>query len=188
MQMQKQQQIPELKAHYLSTVVPELMKSKKYTNLHQVPGIEKVVINSGINASQDKKWVDEVAGDIAAITGQKPVITRARQSISNFKVRQGMPLGVKVTVRGNTMYNFLLKLIAVALPSIRDFRGISRKLDGKGNYTIGVADHSIFPEIRVDSNRSTIGMDITIVTSADSDVDGRELLEMIGMPFRKVSN
>jgi large subunit ribosomal protein L5 len=178
-------QQPALKKFYLETIAPDLMKSRKYKNKHQVPVVEKIVINSAINASADKKWIDEVLNDIASITCQRPVITKAKDSISNFKVRKGMPLGVKVTLRGPRMYDFLLRLIAVALPSIRDFRGISRKFDGGGNYTVGIADHSIFPEIRVDSNRANIGMDITIVTSAKTDEEGRQLLEAFGMPFRK---
>lgn len=184
--MQRKQ--PELKEHYLKTVVPTITESRKYKNRHMVPQIEKVVINSGINSSQDKKWVDEVIADIAAITGQRPVITKARDSISNFKVRKGMPVGVTLTLRGANMYNFLQRLICVALPMIRDFRGISRKLDGRGNYNLGIADHSIFPEIKVDSNRSSIGMDIAIVTTAKTDAEGRELLELMGMPFRKASS
>ena len=167
---------------------PQHVSPNGYKNIHQVPVIEKVVINSGTDAANDKTWVGEVAKDIEKIAGQKPVITKARKSISNFKVRQGMPLGVKVTMRGNVMYEFLMRFIAVALPGVRDFRGTANKLDGSGNYTIGITDHSIFPEITSDSNRKTIGMDVTIVTSAGNDKEAKALLMLLGMPFRKISS
>lgn len=177
---------PALKQHYREKVKKDLMESRGYKNGHQVPSILKVVINSAIDSSSDKSYATDLAKDIGLITGQKPVITKARKSISNFKLRQGMPNGVKVTMRGNAMYDFLYRLIGIALPSIRDFRGVAKKLDGRGNYTIGIEDHSIFPEITVDTNRSkNIGMDITIVTSANSDEEGVELLAGMGMPFRK---
>ncbi|HCJ12583.1 MAG: 50S ribosomal protein L5 [Verrucomicrobia bacterium GWF2_51_19] len=177
--------LPELKKHYLEVVVPELRKTRGYSNIHEVPAIEKIVLNTGIAASDEKNRIAEIEKELTAITGQKPIITKASKSISNFKLRQGMPNGVKVTLRGNAMYNFLLRLLAVALPAIRDFRGVSSKLDGHGNYSIGISDHSIFPEIQVDGNRKNIGMDITIVTTAKTNEDGFALLELMGMPFRK---
>ncbi|MDP0497007.1 MAG: 50S ribosomal protein L5 [Verrucomicrobiota bacterium JB024] len=181
--------VPTLKKSYLETVVPELRKNLGYTNVHQVPKIEKVVINSGLNASRDKAWVAEVQKEITTIAGQQAVVTKARQSVSNFKLREGMPNGVAVTLRGSKMYDFLYRFINIALPNIRDFRGVSQKLDGHGNYSIGITDSTIFPEISHDtSGRESIGMDITIVTSAPTDNEGRELLKLLGMPFRKPSS
>lgn len=168
--------------------MPELHKKLACKNIHQVPAIEKIVINSGINAESDKAWIAEVTKEITNIAGQKAVVTRSRKSIANFKLKENMPNGVMVTLRGERMYEFLYRLIAVAMPMIRDFRGLSRRLDGQGNYTIGIKDHTIFPEITVDTNRKNIGMDITIVTTAENDEHGRELLRMMGIPFRKDSN
>lgn len=179
---------PFLKKHYKEVVLPELQKALGYKNVHEVPAIEKIVLNSGINASRDKNWINDLAKEMGLIAGQKPVITRARKSISNFKVRQGMPLGAKVTLRGDRMYDFLYRMLVVALPAIRDFRGIPTKLDGRGNYNLGIEDHTVFPEINVDSNRPAIGMDVTIVTSAATDKEGRELLKLLGLPFRKPSS
>ncbi len=176
--------IPVLQAHYLEEVVPAIMKSRGYKNKHQAAVVQKVVINSGLGATLDKSAIDDTAKEITALTGQKPIITKARKSVSNFKVREGMPLGVKVTLRGSNMYEFLYRLIGIALPGIRDFRGVSRKLDGHGNFTLGIADHTIFPEIRVDSGKRTIGLDISIITSATNDDESLELLSLIGMPFR----
>lgn len=176
---------PVFRKFYKEQVVPELQKTRGYKNIHQVPAIEKVVINSGVSASLDKAAVTDTAKEIAAIAGQKPVITTARKSISNFKLREGMPIGVKVTLRGDRMYEFFYRLISVALPSIRDFRGVSHKLDGHGNYTLGIADHTIFPEVSIEQTKRVTGMDITIVTTADNDEDGRELLRLFGMPFRR---
>jgi large subunit ribosomal protein L5 len=176
---------PFLKKHYKEVVLPELQKALGYKNVHEVPALEKIVLNSGINASRDKNWINDLAKELGLIAGQKPVITRARKSISNFKVRQGMPLGAKVTLRGDRMYDFLYRMLVVALPAIRDFRGIPTKLDGRGNYNLGIEDHTVFPEINVDSNRQSIGMDVTIVTTAKTDNEGRELLKLMGLPFRK---
>lgn len=176
---------PALKKAYLEQIVPELMKSRGYKNVMQVPKIEKIVLNSGVGTNNDKNVINDIAKDIGLITGQKPVITRARKSISNFKLREGMPVGVKVTLRGNHMWEFLYRLITVSLPLIRDFRGINKKLDGRGNYTLGITDHTIFPEINVDTHKHTVGMDVCIVTSATSDDEGAELLTLLGMPFRK---
>lgn len=176
---------PILKKVYLEKIVPELMKSQGYKNTHQVPGIDKIVINSGIGTKHDKSFLEDAVRDIGRITGQKPVVTKARLSVSNFKLREGMPIGAKVTLRGDNMWQFLFRFINLALPAIRDFRGVANKLDGQGNYTIGVTDHTIFPEISTDSKNINLGMDITIVTSAQSDEEGRELLKLVGVPFRK---
>ena len=152
-----------------------------------MPNLEKIVISSGIRSENSKEWVQEVAKEISKISGQQPVITRARKSIANFKLREGQQNGVKVTLRGANMWDFLYKFIGIVLPSIRDFRGVGTRMDGAGNYNFGVADHTIFPEITVDPGRKNIGMDITIVTTAKDDKSGRELLRLLGMPFRKPS-
>ncbi len=177
--------IPALKKIYQDKVVAELKKNLGVENPHQVPNLEKIVISSGIRSECSKDWIQEVANEIAKISGQKPVITKAKKSIANFKLREGQPNGVKVTLRGERMWDFLYKLIAIVLPSIRDFRGIPGRLDGNGNYNYGIADHTIFPEVTVDPNRKNLGMDITIVTTAKTDDAGRELLRLLGMPFRK---
>ncbi len=179
---------PVLKKIYAEKVVPELKKILKVDNPHVLPNLEKIVISSGIRSESDKSWAGEVAKEIAKISGQQPVITKARKSIANFKLREGQPNGVKVTLRGANMWDFLYKFITVVLPCIRDFRGVGTRLDGAGNYNIGIADHTIFPEITVDPGRKNIGMDITIVTTAKDDNAGRELLRLLGMPFRKSSN
>ena len=177
---------PYLYQLYLDRIRPEMLEAHGWKNLHQVPKLEKIVINSGIKATKEKNWFEEVRKDITSIAGQKAVLTRATKSVSNFKLREGMPIGVRVTLRGARMYDFLLRLTAVALPNIRDFRGINRKLDGQGNYTLGIADHTIFPEINSDtSGKESIGMDITFVTSAQSDGTGFDLLKRFGMPFRR---
>jgi len=170
---------------YNKTIVPELIKARGYKNRHQVPVLQKVIINSGLNSSLEKNAAEETAGQIAAITGQKPVITKSKKSIANFKLREGLPIGVKVTLRGPAMYDFVYKLVSIVLPSIRDFRGVSSKMDGHGNYTLGITDHTIFPEVTIDSIKRTMGMDITFVTSATTDEEGRELIRLLGMPFRK---
>ncbi|MEC7801735.1 MAG: 50S ribosomal protein L5 [Verrucomicrobiota bacterium] len=180
--------IPELKSTYLNDAVPALRKAMGYKNIHQVPKIEKVVINSSFGAEMDKNSIQELRKDIASLAGQAPVIVKAKMSVSNFKLRQGMPVGIKVTLRGNQMWEFLLRLIAISLPNIRDFRGVPSKLDGQGNYTLGITDHSIFPEINVERQRVNIGMDISIVTSAGSDEEATELLRLLGVPFRKHSS
>ena len=177
--------IPVLKNTYLSEAVPALQKSLGYKNIHQVPKIEKVVINSSFGAEMDKNGVEELRKDIASLAGQEPVVVKAKMSVSNFKLRQGMPVGIKVTLRGNNMWEFLLRLIAIALPNIRDFRGVPTKLDGQGNYTLGIVDHSIFPEINVERQRVNIGLDICITTTAHDDEAGAEFLQLLGMPFRR---
>mgnify|MGYP002622005305 CR=1 FL=1 len=176
-----------LKQTYLEQIVPELMKEHGYKNRHEVPKLEKIVINSGYNASVDRSHPEAVIKDISLIAGQKAVTTKAKKSISNFKLREGMPVGCRVTLRGERMYDFIYRFVSVVLPLIRDFQGVSRKLDGKGNYTIGIADHSIFPEINTDSSKLQLGMDITFVTTAHTDEEGTSLLKLMGMPFRKPS-
>lgn len=176
---------PVFKTHYIEQVVPELKKSRGYKNPHEVPAVQKVVINSGLSADFDKAAIADTVRDISLIAGQKPVITKARKSIANFKLRAGMPVGVKVTLRGEQMYDFLYRMISIALPSIRDFRGVPKRLDGHGNYTLGIEDHTIFPEISIEGTKRTTGMDITIVTTADNDEEASELLKLMGMPFRR---
>ncbi|MGB0409261.1 MAG: 50S ribosomal protein L5 [Opitutales bacterium] len=177
-----------LKKVYADTVVPELKKKFGYANAHQVPGIKKIVINSGFSATADKNHITYVNEEIAKIAGQRPVTTKAKLSISNFKLREGQPIGCKVTLRGEAMYDFMMRLINIALPCIRDFRGVPAKFDGQGNYTLGVADHTIFPEVSAEGTTATIGMDISFATSAATDEEGRELLRLFGMPFRKSSS
>ena len=180
--------IPELKKIYIDEVAPALLKSRGLKNVHQVPKIEKVVLNSSFGAELDKNGIEELRKDMTALSGQAPIVIRAKMSVSNFKLREGMPVGIKVTLRGNVMWDFLLRLIAISLPNIRDFRGVPAKLDGSGNYTLGIIDHSIFPEINVERQRTNTGLDISIVTSACNDADGSELLKLLGMPFRKSSS
>ena len=177
-----------LQKQYTEKAIPELMKKFGFKNPHVVPAISKVVINSGFSATSDKNHVAYVHDEITKIAGQRPVITKAKLSISNFKLREGQPIGCKVTLRGDAMYDFLDRLIFIALPCIRDFRGVPAKLDGQGNYTLGISDHTIFPEVSADGTTATIGMDICINTSALNDEHGRELLSNLGMPFRKSSS
>lgn len=177
----------KLKEKYSKQVVPALTKEFEYSNVMQVPRLEKVVINMGLGeATSNAKVIDNGVKDLTTIAGQKPVINRARQSIATFKVRKGQPVGASVTLRGQRMYDFLSKLINIALPRIRDFRGLSPKsFDGRGNYSIGVKEQIIFPEINYESVDAIRGMDISIVTTARSDQEGRALLAHLGMPFRK---
>ncbi len=176
---------PFLKSLYKEQIIPSLIKELGYKNVFCVPKIEKIVINSAISSDSDKTQAQEVQNEISLIAGQKAVLTKAKKSISNFKLRQGMPVGAKVTLRGRNMYEFLLKFISIALPKIRDFRGISNKFDGRGNYTIGINDYTIFPEITIDRDKKVIGMDITFVTTAKTDKEGHILLSKFGMPFRR---
>ncbi len=171
---------------YKSDVIPKLKEKFGYRNPMQVPRLEKVIINMGLGEAIDNiKILDSAAEEIAVITGQKPVITKARKSISNFKLRAGVPIGMKVTLRRDRMYYFLDKLLAVALPRVRDFKGVSPKgFDGRGNYTLGVKEQIIFPEINYDKIDKIKGMNITIVTTARNDEEGLELLRLLGMPFR----
>jgi large subunit ribosomal protein L5 len=177
--------IPALKTQYLEQVSPALKESRGYKNPHQIPGLVKVTINSGFGTDLDKNQIADVVKDLATIAGQKPVTAKARKSVANFKLRQGQVVGAHVTLRGDAMWDFLYRLIAVALPTIRDFRGVPPRLDGKGNYTIGISDYSIFPEISVENVKRSLGFDITIVTTAETDAEGRELLSLLGMPFRR---
>jgi large subunit ribosomal protein L5 len=175
---------PRLYQRYLDEVRPGLMEKRKYKNVHQVPKIEKIVLNMGVSASLEKGAVDDAAKDLSMITGRKPVIAKARKSIANFKLREGQPIGCHVTLRRENMYEFFDRLVASALPRIRDFRGLSpRSFDGRGNYSLGVNDQTIFPEVDMDKVKRTQGMDITIVTTAESDGEALELLKMMGMPF-----
>lgn len=176
-----------LRENYENVVKPELIKSFNYTSVMQVPRIEKVVVNMGVgDAVFNPKVLDDAVEELTQITGQKPVITKAKNSISNFKLREGMPIGAKVTLRGERMYHFLEKLISIALPRVRDFRGISSNaFDGRGNYTVGIREQIIFPEISLDKVKKVRGMDIVIVTTAKTDQEGRALLSQLGMPFKK---
>lgn len=175
-----------LKQKYEKEVIPGLKSRFGYSNVMEIPKIKKVVINMGVgDATQDAKAIDSAVNDLTAISGQKPVVTKAKKSIAAFKVRAGMPVGCKVTLRGERMYYFLDKLFNIALPRIRDFRGTSTKsFDGRGNYTLGVRDQLIFPEINYDKVDKLRGMDIVIVTSAKTDEEAFELLKLMGMPFR----
>jgi len=180
--------VPSLKKLYLEHVVPELIKSRGYKNKHQVPKITKINLNTGIDADADKNQIADVARDMGSIAGQKPVLTKSRKAIASFKLREGQVVGCTVTLRGPAMWEFLQRLLAVALPSIRDFRGVPAKLDGQGNYNLGITDFTIFPEITVENVKKTMGLDITIVTTAKNDEEGRELLRLLGMPFRRVES
>lgn len=176
-----------MKDRFLNEVTPALMQKFNYTTVMQVPKIEKVVINMGVgDAVGNSKVIDTAVNDMQIIAGQKPVVTRAKKSIAGFKLRENMPIGVKVTLRGDRMYYFLDKLFNIALPRVRDFRGVSTKaFDGRGNYTLGVKEQLMFPEIEYDKVDKVRGMDIVIVTTAKSDEESRELLEQLGMPFTK---
>ncbi len=172
---------------YVSEVVPALKQKRRYGNIHEVPRLEKIVVNMGVSASLEKTAVEDAAKDLALITGRKPAISKSRHSIANFKLRHGQPIGCHVTLRRDVMYEFFDRLIAAALPRIRDFRGLSpRSFDGRGSYTVGVADQTIFPEIELDKIKRQQGMDITIVTSARTDAEALDLLKMLGMPFAEV--
>jgi large subunit ribosomal protein L5 len=176
--------IPTMKDKYDRTVVPALKSEHGYANPMQVPRITKVVINMSVNTKVDKDMLKAVADDLARISGQRPVITKAKNSISNFGLREGMSIGAKVTLRGVRMYEFLDRLINVALPRIRDFRGVSAKaFDGRGSYTLGLKEQTIFPEINPDNVKRSQGMDISIVTTAETDAEARALLKHLGMPF-----
>ena len=176
-----------LKDYYVSDVAPALMKKFGYKSVMQIPKLDKVVINVGAGEAKDNaKVIDAIMTDLAAITGQKPVICRAKKSVANFKLREGMPIGVKVTLRGERMYEFVNKLFNVAFPRVRDFRGISaNSFDGKGNYSTGIKEQLIFPEIEYDKIDKVRGMDINFITTAQTDEEGRELLSLLGAPFIK---
>ena len=180
----------KLKEQYQTEVLPALVKQFNYTSVMQAPRLEKIVVNMGVGeAISNAKVLDDAVADMTQITGQKPVITKAKKSIANFKLREEMPIGCKVTLRGDKMYDFLEKIIKVALPRVRDFRGISgSSFDGRGNYTFGLKEQIIFPEIDYDKISKVRGMDITIVTTAESDQEGYALLKEFGMPFKKEGN
>ena len=173
--------------NYNKNVKPSMMKTFQYTSVMQVPRLEKIVINMGVgDAMQNSKALDAAVSELAQITGQKPVITKAKKSIANFKLREGVAIGCKVTLRGERMYEFYDKLVSVSLPRVRDFRGLPRNsFDGRGNYTLGIKEQLIFPEINYDKIFKIRGMDIVIVTTANSDEEGLELLSLLGFPFRK---
>lgn len=175
-----------LKTQYHEKIVPKLTEQFGYTNIHQVPKVVKVTVNRGLGeASQNAKALEASLAEIALITGQKPVVTRAKKAIAGFKLRQGMPVGIMVTLRSDRMYAFLDRLLNLALPRIRDFRGVSPKsFDGRGNYTLGIREQLIFPEVDYDSIDQIRGMDISIITTANTDEEGRALLKEFGMPFR----
>jgi large subunit ribosomal protein L5 len=184
--MAEEKYVPRLKEQYFATVRDQLQKQFGYKNVNQIPKIEKIVVNMGVGeAAQDSKAIDGAVADLRAITGQQPIVTHARKSIATFKLRQGMAIGAKVTLRGDRMWEFLDRLIAIAIPRIRDFRGISAKsFDGHGNFSMGVTEQLIFPEIDYDKIDHTRGMDITIVTTAQTDDEGRALLKAFHFPFK----
>ncbi len=176
-----------LREKYEKNVIPEIMKRKNFKNKYQAPRLEKIVINMGVGeATQNIKILDQAVEHLGLITGQRPIVTRSKGSISNFKLRENIPIGCKVTLRGERMYEFTDRLISIALPRVRDFNGVPKNsFDGRGNYTFGIKEQTIFPEISYDKILQVLGMDITFVTTAKSDEDGFMLLELLGMPFRK---
>ena len=175
---------PRLYEKYVSEVMPALKQKRGYTNVHLIPKIEKIVVNMGVSASLEKGAIDDAAKDLAAITGRKPAISRSRMAIANFKLRENIPIGCRVTLRREAMYEFFDRLVAATLPRIRDFRGLSpRRFDGRGNYTFGIPDQTVFPEIELEKIKRQQGMDITIVTSAPTDEEALDLLKLMGMPF-----
>ncbi|MBO5455127.1 MAG: 50S ribosomal protein L5 [Muribaculaceae bacterium] len=178
-----------VKKDYQERIVPALTEKFNYTTPMQVPKLKKIVINQGLGAAtQDKKLIETAINEITAITGQKAVATLSRKDISNFKLRKKMPIGVMVTLRRDKMYEFLERLVRVALPRIRDFKGIESKLDGRGNYTLGISEQIIFPEINIDTINKLMGMNITFVTSANTDEEGYALLKEFGLPFKNAKN
>jgi large subunit ribosomal protein L5 len=176
-----------LKEKYAKEIVPSLVEKFKYSSVMAVPKLDKIVVNMGVgDAVSNAKALDKAVEELTDITGQKPLITKAKKSIAGFKLREGMPIGAKVTLRGERMYEFLDKLVSVSLPRVRDFRGISKKaFDGRGNYTLGVKEQLIFPEVDYDKVDKARGMDVVIVTTANTDEEARELLTQMGMPFQK---
>lgn len=176
-----------LKEKYQKEITPSMMEKFNYTSIMQTPKVDKIVINMGVgDAVSNTKNLDKAVNELTVIAGQKPVITKAKKSIAGFRLREGMPIGTKVTLRGDRMYDFLDKLVSVSLPRVRDFRGVSNKaFDGRGNYTLGVKEQLIFPEVEYDMVDKVRGMDIVIVTTANTDEESRELLTQLGMPFQK---
>ncbi len=176
---------PTFKTEYKEKIVPALMKEFGYKSIMQVPKLEKIVVNQGMGqAVADKKLIDVAIAELTQITGQKAVQTKSKKDISNFKLRKGMPIGVRVTLRSDKMYEFMERLVAVALPRIRDFKGINEKFDGRGNYTLGITEQIIFPEIDIDKITKILGMEITFVTSTDNDAEAYALLREFGLPFK----
>jgi large subunit ribosomal protein L5 len=182
--------IPRFKKKYREEVVPALMEQFQYGSIMEVPRLVKIALNQGIGeATQDKKLVDNAAAELSLIAGQKAVSTKAKRSVSNFKLREGMPIGAKVTLRDHRMYEFLDRLVTVSLPRVRDFRGINDKsFDGRGNYSMGITEHIIFPEIDLDKVNKIMGMDITFVTTAKTDQEALALLKLLGLPFKNQKN
>ena len=181
--------VPNLKKKYKEEIIPSLTKQFSYTSVMQVPRLEKIVINQGVGqAVSDKKLIDSAQEEVSAIAGQKAITRMSTKDISNFKLRKKMPIGVKVTVRRERMYEFLERLVAVALPRVRDFMGVNSKLDGKGNYTLGISEHIIFPEINIDKITKISGLEITFVTTANTDEEGYALLKEFGVPFKNIKN
>ncbi len=180
-------ELPRMLAHYRETIAPALQSEFSYENVMQIPRLTKIVVNMGVGeATRDAKLMDGAVRDLTAITGQKPAVVRARKSIAQFKLREGMPIGAKVTLRGDRMWEFLDRLVSIALPRIRDFRGLSpNQFDGNGNYTFGLNEQSVFHEIDVDRIDRPRGMDITVVTTATTDDEGRALLRALGFPFKE---
>ncbi len=175
---------PRLYEKYINEVAPALKEKRGYKNVHQIPRMEKIVVNMGVSASLEKSAIDDAAKDLSLITGRKAVISKSRKSIANFKLREGMPIGCRVTLRREVMYEFFDRLVATTLPRIRDFRGASpRHFDGRGNYTMGIADQAVFPEIDLDKVKRQQGMDITIVTTAPTNDEAYDLLKLMGFPF-----
>jgi len=169
---------------YKNEVVSALKQKHNYKNVHQIPKLVKIVVNMGVSASLEKGAIDDAAKDLTLITGRKPAISKAKKAVANFKLRENQPIGCRVTLRNDAMYEFFDRLVAAALPRIRDFRGLSpRKFDGRGNYTFGIADQTIFPEIELDKIKRTQGMDVTIVTTAPDNAQGLDLLKLMGFPF-----
>ena len=180
---------PRLYQKYIEEVRPALREKRQYGNVHQIPRLEKIVVNMGVSASLEKGAVEDATRDMTMITGRKPVISKSRHSIANFKLREGQAIGCRVTLRRQVMYEFFDRLVSTALPRIRDFRGLSpRSFDGRGNYTVGVNDQTIFPEIELDKIKRTQGMDITIVTTAPNNDEALDLLKMMGMPFAEAKS
>ena len=178
--------VPVLKKIYTEQVAPELVKLHGYKNKHQVPKLVKINLNTGIDADADKNQIADIARDMAALAGQKPLLNKTKRAIANFKLKPNQTTGCSVTLRGPAMWEFLYRLLSVALPSIRDFRGVPSKLDGQGNYSLGVTDFSNFPEITLENVKKSMGLDVTIVTTAQTDDEGRDLLRLLGMPFRRI--
>lgn len=183
------QYVPSLKTKYKEEILPALQKEFGYKSVMQVPRLKKIVLNQGIGqATADKKLIETAQEELTLIAGQKAVLTRSRKDISNFKLRKGMPIGIRVTLRRERMYEFLERLIAISLPRIRDFKGVSDKFDGQGNYTLGITEQIIFPEIDIDKVSKILGLEITFVTSADNDEEAYALLKHFGIPFKNAKN